>query len=688
MPDSPNLQSQAERHEQLVREIQSHDYRYYVLDDPEIDDQSYDRLYAELKALESKYPSLATSESPTQRVGASPRSDLRTVDHVVPMMSLDNTYSQEELGEFMRRVRDGLSEQAKVQYCVEPKLDGASVEILYRGGKLSGGSTRGDGKSGEEILPNLRVIRNLPLRIDYRGDLTLRAEVVIYRADLEAINVEREKAGDAPFANPRNAAAGSLRMLDPKIVQRRRLRALVWQVVEEDFASSHSAALERAAELGIPTHRQHVICDGAEAVWKALSQIEALRASYPYEIDGAVIKVDTHHEQGILGSTAKFPRWAIAYKFGAERAYTQVEAITVQVGRTGALTPVAHLQPVALAGTTVSRASLHNQDHIERLDVRIFDRVGVEKAGEIIPQVVDVDRKARTGQTQVFTMPTNCPSCGEGVVRIEGEAATFCQNPACPAQVQGALLHFSRRFAMDIDHLGESLIAQLTEAQLVRDVADLYTLSENQLLSLDRVGKKSAHNIVSAIRSSKSQPFDRLLTGLGIQLLGQVASSQLAIQLGSLDALLALSADEVAERAEDIPGFGPKMIESLRKYLSQSKARRILERLQELGVSVPVQQDEVVAEGPLVGMSFCVTGVLSKKRGDVHEDIKKAGGEVHDKVKKGTTYLVAGEKVGQSKLTAAKKVGTLVLSEAQLYELCAGRSPSEVSPHDEPTPES
>lgn len=688
MPDSPVPQSQAERHRQLVREIQSHDYRYYVLDDPQIEDQAYDRLYAELTALEADYPSLATEDSPTQRVGASPRSDLRTVEHVAPMMSLDNTYSQAELGDFIRRVQGGLSAQAEVRYCVEPKLDGASVEILYRGGRLSGGSTRGDGKSGEEILPNLRVIRNLPLAIDYEGDLTLRAEVVIYRADLETINGERAQSGDPPFANPRNAAAGSLRMLDPKVVKRRRLRALVWQVVEEDFAPSHSAALERAAELGIPTHRQHVVCDGAEAVWKALSQIEELRADYPYEIDGAVIKVDTHHEQGILGNTAKFPRWAIAYKFGAERAYTTVESITVQVGRTGALTPVAHLTPVALAGTTVSRASLHNQDHIERLDVRVFDRVGVEKAGEIIPQVVEVDHTARSGKELFFTMPATCPSCGAGVLRIEGEAVTACPNPSCPAQVQGSLLHFSRRFAMDIDHLGESLITQLTEARLVFDVADLYALTEDQLLSLERVGKKSAHNIVTAIASSKKQPFDRLLTGLGIPLLGQVASTQLATSLGSLEALVALSAEEVAQRAGSIPGFGPKMIDSLRKYLDQKKARDLLQRLRDLDVSVPVRREESVAEGPLFGMSFCVTGVLSKKRGDVHEDIQRAGGEVHDKVRKGTTYLVVGEKVGQSKLSAAKKLGSIVLSEMQLNALCAGRDASEVVPVDEPTPES
>lgn len=434
-------------HRRLIQEIRAHDYRYYVLDDPIIDDQAYDALYAALAALEQAHPELHTADSPTARVGAAPRADLRTVPHVQPMMSLDNTYSEEDLSDFDRRVREGLPDSARVIYCVEPKLDGASVEILYRGGKLSGGSTRGDGKSGEEILENLRTLRSLPLTIDYPGDLTLRAEVVIYRRDLAAINREREQNGEPLFANPRNAASGSLRMLDPRIVAKRRLRALVWQVLEEDFAESHSKALDRCADLGLPTHRKHSICHSKEEALAAISQIHATRLEYDYEIDGAVIKVDTHLEQGILGNTAKFPRWAIAYKFGAERAYTKLTDISVQVGRTGVLTPVAHLDPVQLAGTTVSRASLHNQDHIARLDVRVGDIVGVEKAGEIIPQVVDVDKAKRSGAEIAYTLPSKCPACNQSVERVPGEAALRCTNSDCPSQVEGAVLHFSRRFA-------------------------------------------------------------------------------------------------------------------------------------------------------------------------------------------------------------------------------------------------
>jgi DNA ligase (NAD+) len=374
----------------LVREIRAHDYDYYVLDAPTIDDRTYDALYAELRSLEAADPTLCNADSPTQRVGSDLRTDLRTVPHVAPMMSLDNTYSEADLNDFDRRVRDGLPGDARFRYVVEPKLDGASVEISYREGRLVSGSTRGDGKSGEEIFENLRTIKNLPLTIDYRQPLTLRAEVVIYRRDLEQLNELRASRGEPPFANPRNAAAGSLRMLDPKQVAERRLRVLVWQILERDFAPSHSAALERAAELGLPTHRRHVLAATLEELHAAIAGIASERPDYAYEIDGAVVKVDSFTEQDILGNTAKFPRWAIAYKFGAERATTRVLGISVNVGRTGTLTPVANLEPVQLAGTTVSRASLHNQDHVERLDVRIGDTVSVEKAGEIIPQVVEV----------------------------------------------------------------------------------------------------------------------------------------------------------------------------------------------------------------------------------------------------------------------------------------------------------
>ncbi len=674
MKSHPKVNDLKKQHQELVREIRSHDYRYYVLDDPIISDQDYDALYLRLKELENQHPELVTPDSPTQRVGGT-RTDLKTVRHVPPMMSLDNTYSEADLTEFDRRVRQGLRDDAVISYCIEPKLDGASVEIIYEDGRLVSGSTRGDGKWGEEITANIRTVRNLPLTIDYHGSLTLRAEVVIYRSDLGVINEQRAARGEAPFANPRNAASGSLRMLEPAIVAERRLRAVIWQALEQDFAPSHSAALDRCAELGLPTHGRHKVCQSLSEVHEAIVRIEGQRANFPYEIDGAVLKVDSYAQQDVLGSTAKFPRWAIAYKFGAEQAKTRLLEISVQVGRTGALTPVAHLEPVALAGTTVARASLHNQDHIDRLDVRIGDCVVVEKAGEIIPQVVSVERSKRPKDAPAFRLPEHCPSCGEPAVRLEGEAATRCINASCPAQVEGAILYFSRRFAMDIDHLGESLVHELTERGLVQSVADLYELSTEQLLELPRIGKKSAHNIISAIEASKQKPFSALLTGLGIELIGQVAAAQLARAIHSLGELVELSSEDAQARAEEIPGFGPKMLDSLTRYLENEQNRHLLRRLHRLGVSTPEPKEESAESGILQGQSFCVTGVLSRKRDDVHQDIRAHGGVVHDKVKKGTDFLVCGDKVGQSKLTSAKKNGTQVMTEQDLESLM-NRSPT------------
>ena len=661
------------RHAELVEEIHAHDYRYYVLDDPTVGDREYDKLYRELVTLEEKYPELATPDSPTRRVGGEPRSELRTVEHVVPMMSLDNTYSEDELAEFGRRVKDGLPDSAEVEFCVEPKLDGASVEVLYRDGRYFQGSTRGDGRTGEEITENLRTIRGLPTRIDHKGPLTLRAEVVIYRRDLEAINKEREENGEQPFANPRNAAAGSLRMLDPRIVAKRRLRALLWQVVEgPELCDTHAEALDLARKLHLPTHGKHRVCRSLDEVHRAIEEIGRLRSDYPYEIDGAVIKVNSFSQQDILGATAKFPRWAIAYKFSAEQAQTRLCEIVVQVGRTGALTPVAILDPVQLAGTTVSRASLHNAEIVQNLDVRIGDLVTIEKAGEIIPQVVSVDTGARGGSEKRFHMPKKCPVCGTAVEKREAEVAIRCPNPRCPAVVKGAIFHYARRYAMDIDGLGEALIEQLVDKGLVKSVADLYDLTAEKLEGLERMGKKSAQNVVDSIEASRNQTLDRLLTGLGIEEVGQVASRQLAEVAGSLEELLGWSEEETVERVSSISGFGPRMVESVKTFLFDETERALLEKLRDHKVSRPMPKQAVVEGGALSGMSFCVTGVLTRKRDDVHADIRAHGGEVHDKVKKGTTYLVAGEKVGKSKLDTAKKYGTEVISEARLGEMMEG----------------
>jgi DNA ligase (NAD+) len=661
------------RHAELVSAIRAHDHRYYVLDDPVISDSEYDALYRELRELEAAQPALVTADSPSQRVGSSLRGELRTVPHVVPMMSLDNTYGEDELRDFARRVETGLPTGARARFCVEPKLDGASIEVLYRDGRLVMGSTRGDGQQGEDITENLRTIRSLPLTIDYQGPLTLRAEVVIYRRDLERINRARAEAGEPPFANPRNAASGSLRMLDPRVVAERPLRAVVWQVVEgPELAASHSDCLDKIAALGLPTHGKHTRADSIDRVLELVQALDLDRKGYPYETDGAVVKVDDFSHQAILGATSKFPRWAIAYKFSAERAETRVKAIEVGVGRTGTLTPVAVLEPVSLAGTVVSRASLHNEQIVRGLDIRVGDRVTIEKAGEIIPQVVAVDHDARSGDPEPFRMPEVCPSCGTAVVRVEGEVAVRCPNRRCADQVKAAIFHFSRRFAMDIDHLGESLIESLVTHGLVQDVADLYRLTHEQLVALERMGKKSADNLLASIERSKERNFDRLITGLGIDHVGQVAARQLAEALHSLEAMLALTPEALEEQVRAIAGFGPKMAQSLREFHADPEARALLLRLKELGVSRPQPRAESAVDGPLRGMSFCVTGVLSRKREDVHQAIRDAGGEVHDKVKSGTRYLVAGDKVGASKLTAAKKAGTQVIDEAALERLLRG----------------
>lgn len=657
----------AERHEALVREIRAHDYRYYVLDDPVLSDQEYDALYQELRDLEREHPSLATADSPTRRVGGAPRTELRTAPHVERMMSLDNTYSENELDEFLRRVRDGLPKSAEVRFCVEPKLDGASIELLYRDGRFHQALTRGDGTVGEDVTENIRTIRSLPLTISETQPLTLRGEIVIYRADLERINEERVAMGEPPFANPRNAAAGSLRMLDPRIVASRPLRAIVYGAVEGPrFSQSHSATLARLAELGLPTHRKERVCKTRNELGAAIHDIDSARRAYPYETDGAVIKVDSFDQQHILGATAKFPRWAIAYKFGAEQAATRLRDIVVQVGRTGALTPVAILDPVLLAGTTVSRASLHNVDIIAGLDVRIGDLVTIQKAGEIIPQVVSVDTAARNGDERPFDMPERCPVCGTVVERRKDEVALRCPNRRCPAIVKGAILHFSRRFAMDIDQLGEALIDQLVDRNLVRDVGDLYDLGATDVAALERMGKKSAENVVQAIQRSRERTLDRLLTGVGIEHVGQVAARQLAEAAGDLETLLSWTPEQAREIVASIAGFGPIMAESVSAFLFDPEQRALLVKLYAHGVSRPQPVAQTAAEGPLSGASFCVTGVLSRKREDVHAAIRAAGGTVHDAVKKGTTYLVAGEKVGKSKLDAAKKHGTRVITEAEL----------------------
>ena len=687
----------AERHAALVREIEAHNYRYYVLDDPGISDLEFDMLLRELAALEASHPELVTPESPTQRVGEQPREGVTKVKHSVRMYSLDNAYSKEELEEFARRVRDALPESETagdgLRFSVEPKLDGASLEVVYEGGRLTQASTRGDGVIGEEITANVRTIRGLPSRVAHEGRLTLRGEVVIFKRDLETFNAEREAAGDAPFANPRNAAAGAVRMLDPREVAKRPLKVIFYQLIEgPTLHKTHAESLEWLAKLGLPTHRRGKVCAWDE-VEPAIESINQSRTKYPFDTDGAVVKVDSYRQEEILGYTSKAPRWAIAFKFPPERAATIVREIVVDVGRTGALTPVAHFDAVHISGTKVVRASLHNADQIAELDVRVGDRVFVEKAGEIIPQIVGVDTSHRKGDEEPFVFPTLCPKCGTPVSRARGEkekiaSATRCPNRLCPARVVGKIRYFGSRTAMSIDHLGDALVEQLVMHGLVKDVADLYTLTKEQLIELERMGEKSAQNVIDAIARSRERTLDRLLCGLGIPEVGQTVARALAEEAHTLDRLLSWSDAEIREHVDAIHGFGSIMVESVASYMADPDRRMLLERLRGLGVGKPQPIPVVALSGPLQGKSVCVTGVLSRKREDVHEDIRAAGGEVHDGVKKTTTYLVAGEKTGKSKLDQAKKFKTTVITEGDLDALLGrallGGLPHAPAPTDPP----
>ena len=670
--------SAARRHADLVREIGAHNYRYYVLDDPVVTDAEFDVLLRELKAIEDAHPELATADSPTQRVGGEARTHVTQVKHGSRMMSLDNAYTFEELGEFHRRVVEGLPESETPRFCVEPKLDGASVEVIYEKGRLVQASTRGDGSTGEDITQNVRTIRSVPLKIPHAGRITLRGEIIIYRRDHDALNVEREAQGLEPFSNPRNAAAGAVRMLDPREVARRPLRAVFYQIVVTPrlHATQHES-LEWLEAQGLPTHRRQVVVAWQD-VRRSIEEFDQARASYPFETDGAVIKVDSYRQEDMLGMTSKFPKWAIAYKFKAEQARTKLLAISVQVGRTGTLTPVASLEPVELAGTTVARATLHNAGMIETLDVRVGDHVIIQKAGEVIPQVMRVDVESRAGKEEKFRMPSACPSCGTAAVRELRDAdrpelglgaATRCPNRVCPEQVKQRIFYFARRFAMDVDHLGTALVDQLVERGIVKDVADLYSLTPERIATLDRMGDKSAENVYASIGRSKERTLDRLLCGLGIPQVGQVAARQLAEEMETLERMLAFGPGEVREHVDAIHGFGPKMVDSVVAFLADPEQRKLMSKLSELGVGRPQPQAEVAAEGPLKGMTFCVTGVLTRKREDVHADIRAAGGEVHDSVKKTTTYLVSGQKTGKSKLDQAKKFGTKVITEDALYEM-------------------
>lgn len=656
------MSSPADKVAALRARIEHHEHLYYVLDQPEISDAEYDALIRELSALEAAHPELLSPDSPTQRVGGKPREGFVKVEHSAPMLSLDNALNEGELRDFDRRVRDLLGEES-FAYVAELKLDGLSMAVHYADGRLQRAITRGDGQTGEDVTENARTIRSLPLRVQSTEKFEVRGEVIMTRRGFERLNEQREQEGLPLYANPRNSAAGSLRVLDPSITAARQLEfmAYYYLVDGKTVLGSHHASLEQLAALGFKVNSHRRLCKDVDELFAYCQQMEAQRDQLPYEIDGVVAKVDSIAQQQKLGFTAKAPRWAIAYKYAARDAETVVEDILVQVGRTGALTPVAVLRPVEVGGVIVSRATLHNEDEIQRLGLRIGDTVRVERSGDVIPKVVSVTKAAEDGRS--FAMPTVCPVCGGPVMRLEGEVAVRCLNINCAARLKQTIEHFAARSVMDIDGMGEALVEQLVDRGLVRSVADLYALTAEQLEALERMGKKSAAKIIENIAKSKRQPLARVISGLGISFVGERTAQILAHTFGSIDRLMALSVEEL-QHAEEV---GPKVAQAIRGYFDDERNRHEVERLRVAGL-VFEEEVRVKGPGPLTGKTIVLTGTFpTLKREEAKELIEAAGGKVAGSVSKKTSFVVAGEEAG-SKLEKAQELGIEVIDEAELRQ--------------------
>ncbi len=667
-----------ERLEQLREEIRSHDYRYHVLDAPTISDQDYDRLLRDLLALEAAHPDWVTPDSPSQRVGGLPAGDFAKVPHTSPMLSLANAFSAAELQDFHRRVLAGLEAAGNtdpVQYVVELKIDGLSVALSYAGASFIQGATRGDGEVGEDVTANLRTIRAVPLSLRDNAPrrLEVRGEVFLPVARFERLNAEQEARGEKTFANPRNAAAGSLRQQDPRVTAGRGLDCFVYDVRLLDWdrppLTSHWQALELLERFGFHVNKERRLCSTIEEIVAATVEWTARRSSLPYDIDGLVIKLDNLEQRDLLGATTKVPRWAIAYKFPAEQQVTRVLDISLQVGRTGAVTPTAVLDPVRVAGSTIARATLHNEDYIRDKDVRVGDWVLIQKAGDVIPEVVGVLAERRTGSEQPFAYPDRCPVCGAEVVRLPGEAARRCTGGySCPAQVQRWLEHFVSRDAMNIDGLGERIVAQLVDAELVQDPADLYFLTYDQLLSLERLGPKSAENLLAAIAKSREKPLHRLVFALGIRFVGGRAASLLAEHLGHLDRV----AEATAEELTQVPEIGSKIAESVVEYCRRPETAALLAKLKQAGLRLTAEAPQAVPAGPLSGMTVVLTGTLSRySREEAENLVRRLGGRPGSSVSGKTDLVVAGEGAG-SKLARAQDLGVRVLDEQGFLELLGG----------------
>jgi DNA ligase (NAD+) len=650
--------------EQLSDELRHHENLYYVLDKPEITDAEYDALMRRLQALEEEHPELRQPDSPTQRVGGKPREGFVKVAHSVQMLSLDNALNEGELRDFDRRVRDLLG-HTDFLYVTELKMDGLSMAAHYRGGAFVQAVTRGDGLVGEDVTENARTIRSLPLRVKGRvADFEVRGETVMNRRAFERLNAERDQKSLSRFANPRNAAAGSLRVLEPQITASRRLDYYTYFLLASGrpIFDSHWESLEAMSKMGFKVNQHRKLCANVDEVLAFCAKWEAGRDDLPYEIDGVVVKVDSIEQQRTLGFTAKAPRWAIAYKYPARQAVTAVEGVEVQVGRTGALTPVAHLKAVEVGGVTVSRATLHNEDEIERLGLQIGDQVVIERSGDVIPKVVRVS--AQGSYRKKFRMPTHCPVCGGKIVREEGEAASRCINVNCSARLKESILHFASRGVMNIDGMGDALVEQLVDRKLVASVADLYDLTVDKLVELERMGRKSASNIIGNIEKSKTNPLPRVLAALGIRFVGERTAVFLAEHFGSMERIAAAELDELQD-AEEV---GPKVAESIYQFFREPHNQELLGRLRAAGLRFDYQSTRPRG-GPLKGMTFVLTGTLpSLSRDDAKKLIEMAGGKVSGSVSKKTNFVVAGEDAG-SKLTKARDLGVKIVDEQQLFHL-------------------
>jgi DNA ligase (NAD+) len=658
----------AVRIEDLRETLRHHERLYYVLDQPQIGDAEYDALMRELKDLESQHPDLLTPDSPTQRVGGKPREGFIKVAHSSPMLSLDNALDEGELRDFDRRVRE-LLRGADFRYVTELKLDGLSMAAHYHDGKFAQAVTRGDGSIGEDVTENARTIRSLPLRVpNAPAQFEVRGETVMNRRAFERLNAERDERGLSRFANPRNAAAGSLRVLEPSVTASRRLDYYTYFLYADGAPAlpHHWESLEELVRMGFRVNPNRKLCRDLDEVVRFCAEWEAKREQLPYEIDGVVVKVDSIAQQQQLGYTAKAPRWAIAYKYPARQALTSIENIEVHVGRTGALTPVAHLKPVEVSGVTVSRATLHNEDEIERLGLQIGDTVVIERSGDVIPKVVRVQTQG--SYRKAFRMPEKCPVCGGKVVREEGEAASRCINTNCPARLKESILHFAARGVMNIDGLGDVLVDQLVDRGLLRSVADIYGLTLERLVSLERMGAKSAANVIRNIEKSKQNPLPRVLTALGVRFVGERTAVFLAEAFGSLDKIAAASVDEL-QRAEEV---GPKVAESVYQFFHESHNRELVERLRAAGLRFDYEIKRKKG-GPFQGLTFVLTGTLpTLSREEATHVIELAGGKVTGSVSRKTSYVVAGADAG-SKLDKARALAVQVIDERRLLELATGK---------------